>query len=43
MFRRFEFRLFETGREDVDIKRDCFVGQPKEGSKGIRVLVASGK
>ncbi len=39
LFRRFEFQLFETGREDVDIVRDCFVGQPREGSKGIRVLI----
>jgi hypothetical protein len=39
MMRRFELQLFETGREDVDIARDCFLAKPKLGSKGIRALI----
>jgi len=41
VFRKFDFQLFETGREDVDIVRDCFVVKPKEGSKGVRVSVVA--
>jgi hypothetical protein len=33
------FELFETAREDVEIQYDLFVPFPKQGSKGIRVLV----
>jgi hypothetical protein len=39
VLRRFELQLFEIGREDVDIARDCFVAKPKLGSKGVRVRV----
>ena len=41
VFRKFDLQLFETGREDVDIVRDCFVGKPKVDSKGIRVSVVA--
>ena len=33
------FELFETTREDVEIQYDLFVPFPKQGSKGVRVLV----
>ncbi|KAE8313510.1 putative cytochrome P450 [Aspergillus transmontanensis] len=33
-------KLFETTREDVEIHYDRFVPTPKDGTKGIRVLVA---
>ena len=39
VFRRFEFELYETSREDVDAKHDFFVPSPRLDSKGMRVLV----
>ena len=39
VFRRFEFDLFETKREDVEVAHDFFNPQPKLGSKGVRVMV----
>ncbi len=39
VFRRFEFELFETTREDVEVYHDFFNPQPKLGSKGVRVMV----
>jgi cytochrome P450 len=39
VFRRFEFELFDTTREDVDVVHDFFSPQPKKGSKGARVIV----
>jgi len=39
VFRRCDFELFETNKDDVDVARDCFVSQPKKGSKGVRVRV----
>ncbi|KAF7196895.1 Cytochrome P450 monooxygenase [Pseudocercospora fuligena] len=41
MFRRFDFELFETKREDVDVARDYFAALPKVGARGLRVLVRS--
>lgn len=41
VFRRFNFELVETGREDVDVARDCFIATPMKGSKGVRVVVKS--
>lgn len=32
-------RLFETDRDDVEIHYDRFVPTPKDGTKGIRVLI----
>jgi hypothetical protein len=31
--------LFETSKEDVEIHYDRFVPTPKDGTKGIRVVV----
>lgn len=39
MFRRFDFELFETQRDAVDLYMDRFVPRPKPGTKGVRVLV----
>ncbi|MCJ1312339.1 hypothetical protein MMC25_006013 [Agyrium rufum] len=41
VFRRFDFVLHDCDRErDVDIKRDCFLGEPSKKSKGIRARVS---
>lgn len=32
-------KLFETSRDDVEIHYDRFVPTPKDGTKGIRVLI----
>ncbi|RDW60238.1 hypothetical protein BP5796_11844 [Coleophoma crateriformis] len=38
--RRFEFELYDTVRErDMESVRDCFVGLPMPGSKGLQVRV----
>lgn len=37
--RRFDMKLFETTREDVEIKHDLFLPLPKVGSKGVRVIL----
>jgi cytochrome P450 len=40
LFKRFEFDLFETTKErDIDIVRDCFIGEPSTQSQGMRVKV----
>ena len=40
IFRRFNLRLFETYRErDVDIQRDCFLGEPDLKTQGVRVQI----
>ncbi|KAG8525631.1 uncharacterized protein KY384_009275 [Bacidia gigantensis] len=39
LFRRCEMELYQTGREDVECKRDMFMPMPGRGSKGVRVLV----
>lgn len=39
LFRRFEFTIWETRQEDVDIVYDFFVPMPKRGSKGLQVLI----
>lgn len=39
VFRRFELRLFETTRADVDIAHDFVVAAPRLDSKGTRVMV----
>lgn len=42
MFRKFDFELYHTTRErDVDVVRDCFVGEPCRDSVGVRVKVSS--
>ena len=39
LMRRFEFSLYETGRENVEFWQDFVTPQPKPGSLGVRVLV----
>lgn len=39
VFRRFDMELYQTGKADIEIARDCFVTAPVEGSKGVRVRV----
>lgn len=39
VFRRLNFQLYETDREDVTIAHELFLPFPKRSSKGIRVLV----
>ncbi len=34
--------LFETTKDDVEIYRDRVVPMPKDGSKGVRILVRAG-
>lgn len=41
LFRRFEFELCGVDRKrDVDVKRDCFLGQPSRENRGYRVKVS---
>jgi hypothetical protein len=39
VFHRFDMKLYETTRKDVDPKHDYFVATPEMGSKGVRVIV----
>ena len=39
VFRRFDFELFETTRDDIDPQHDFMVPSPRLGSKGLQVLV----
>lgn len=39
IFRRHDFKLFETTRDDVDFKIDLARPMPQRGSKGVRVTV----
>lgn len=39
MFRRLDFDLFETADDAVVMAREFFVAQPREDTKGVRVLV----
>ena len=41
LFRRFDFDLFETGRDAVDLWMDRFVPRPKPGTQGVRAVVKS--
>ncbi|KAH8700030.1 putative flavonoid 3-hydroxylase [Phaeosphaeriaceae sp. PMI808] len=44
LFDKFDFDLFETTKErDIDIARDCFIGEPCTQSKGVRVKVRLNK
>jgi cytochrome P450 len=41
MFRRFDIDLYHMTRErDIDVVRDCFVGEPCRDSVGVRVKVS---
>ncbi|KAF2180108.1 cytochrome P450 [Zopfia rhizophila CBS 207.26] len=40
LFRRFDFELYDVVRErDIDHHRDCFLGEPRDDTKGVRVKV----
>ena len=39
LFRRFDFELFETTRDDVAVAHEYHIPQVKRGSRGVRVLV----
>jgi hypothetical protein len=40
LIRRFECQLYDVVRErDIDVHRDCFLGEPRGDSKGVRLLV----
>ena len=40
LFRRFDFDLVNVLRErDIDLMRDCFVGEPSLESPGVRATV----
>ena len=39
LVRRFEMVLFETGREDVEVKHEYHIPRVRKGSKGVRGLV----
>lgn len=39
LFRRFEFELYETTRNDIDVAHDFFNPLPRKGSVGLRVTV----
>ena len=39
VFRRVDFKLFETGREAVGMASEFFVPQPRSETKGVRVVV----
>ena len=42
LFRRFELQLYDTVRErDIDVRRDCFLGQPSPASRGVHVSAAA--
>jgi len=36
---RFDMELYQTSFEDVDLKHDWFIPQPKAGSLGVRAMV----
>jgi cytochrome P450 len=39
VFRKVNFELYETTKDDVTIQHEIFLPFPKKGSKGVRVLV----
>jgi len=39
MFRRFDFEIYQTDQQDMDIVSDFFVPMPRKGAKGLRVLI----
>jgi hypothetical protein len=42
ILRRFDLELYDTVRErDIDVVRDCFLGEPSFESKGVGVKLAS--
>ena len=43
LFRRFEFKLYETDITDVEMKHDFFIPRVKLDSKGVRLTVSGAK
>ena len=42
LIRRFEFELVDTTYiKDVEVVRDCFLSEPRPGSRGVKVIVAA--
>lgn len=40
IMRRFDLELYDVVRErDVNHYRDCFLGEPRDDSRGVRVVV----
>lgn len=39
MFRRFDYKLYQTDKSDVRYKYDFFTPRVKLDSKGVRILV----
>jgi hypothetical protein len=40
LVRRFECQLYDVVRErDIDVHRDCFLGEPRKDTKRVRLLV----
>jgi hypothetical protein len=40
LVRRFECQLYDVVRErDIDVDRDCFLGEPRKDTNGVRLLV----
>lgn len=40
LFAKFDFELFETTKErDIDVARDCFIGEPCRQSQGVRMKI----
>jgi cytochrome P450 len=42
ILKRFNFELFDTNEEDVEIGRDWYVMQPRRNGRGIRAIVLEG-
>ena len=42
LFHRYDLELYDTIRErDIDVARDCFIGEPSPSSVGVRVRAAA--
>ena len=39
VLRRFETELYETTREDIDLRYDFFIGFARDESEGLRIKV----
>ena len=42
VFRKVNFELYQTTKEDVTLQHEIFLPFPKQGSKGVRVVVVDG-
>ena len=40
MLQRYDLELHDTEwKRDVELTRDCFIGMPRPGSQGVRVII----